>query len=140
PAKEIILPVDVEKVKKLGIVPEGMDSLVLPAMRLKVRGNSLEKKDLAMLDLLATNDWERPIYVNNTSLSQFNVDLSHYVVQEGNAYRILPVYNPKPKQIEFVNTKVSYDNMMNKFQFRNLDRADVYYNQDYRNFVLNHRS
>lgn len=81
------------------------------------------------------------MYVNNTSLSQFNVDLSRYVVQEGNAYRILPVYNPRQfNQAELVNTKVSYENMLKKFQFRNLDDPTVYYNQDYRNFVLNHRS
>ena len=33
PAKEIVLKVDVEKVKSLGIIPEGMDSLVVPEMR-----------------------------------------------------------------------------------------------------------
>ncbi|HTE34165.1 MAG TPA: hypothetical protein VK666_27485, partial [Chryseolinea sp.] len=141
PTKEIILKVDVERVKKLGIIPEGMDSLIVPEMKLRVRGNGLEKKDLAMLDVLATSNWERPLYVNNTSLAQFNVDLSRYVVQEGNAYRILPLYNPRPfNQLELVNTKVSYENMLKKFQFRNLDNPKVYYNQDYRNFVLNHRS
>ncbi|SHG87581.1 Protein of unknown function [Chryseolinea serpens] len=141
PSKEIVLKVDVEKVKALGIIPEGMDSLIVPEMHFKVRGGGLEKKDLAMLDVLATANWERPLYVNNTSLAQFNVDLSRYVVQEGNAYRILPVYNPRPfNQQELVNTKVSTENMLKKFQFRNLDNPKVYYNQDYRNFVLNHRS
>jgi len=141
PTKEIVLKVDVEKVKALGIIPEGMDSLIVPEMHLRVRGNGLEKKDLAMLDVLATSNWERPLYVNNTSLAQFNVDLSRYVVQEGNAYRILPIYNPRPfNQLELVNTKVSYENMLKKFQFRNVDNPKVYYNQDYRNFILNHRS
>jgi hypothetical protein len=141
PSKEIVLKVDVEKVKRLGIIPKGMDSLIVPEMRLTVRSGGLEKKDLAMLDLLASSDWERPMYVNNTSLSQFNVDLSRYVVQEGNAYRILPVYNPKRFDLqELVNTEVSYENMLKKFKFRNLDRSDVYYSPDYRNFVLNHRS
>ena len=141
PAKEIVLKVDVEKVKSMGIIPEGMDSLIVPEMRLRVRTGGLEKKDLAMLDVLATSNWERPLYVNATSLSQFSVDLSRYVVQEGNAYRILPVYNPRPfNQMELVNTKVSYENMLKKFQFRNTDDPKVYYNQDYRNMFLNHRS
>lgn len=141
PTKEIILKVDVDKVRASGIVPEALDSLIVPELRLRVRGNGLEKKDLAMLDLLATTDWERPLYVNNTSLSQFNVDLSRHVVQEGNAYRILPIYNPIPmNQFELVNTDASYENIMTKFRFRNLDRSDVYYSPDYRNFVLNHRS
>jgi tetratricopeptide (TPR) repeat protein/MFS family permease len=141
PTKEIILKVDVDKVKSLGIIPKGMDSLVVPEMHLRVKGSGLEKKDLAMLDLLATADWERPLYVNNTSLSQFNIDLSRYVVQEGNAYRILPVLNPRSfNQLELVNTDISFENMTKKFQFRNLDDPKVYYDEQYRNFVLNHRS
>jgi hypothetical protein len=141
PTREIILRVDVDHVRQLGIVPEEMDSLIVPEIRLRVKGSGLERKDLAMLDALASANWERPLYVNNTSLAQFNVDLSRYVVQEGNAYRILPVYNPRPfNQLELVNTKVSYENMLKKFQFRNLTDSTVYYTQDYRNFILNHRS
>lgn len=141
PTKDIVLRIDVDKVRSLGIVPEGMDSLIVPEMHLRVKGNALERKDLALLDVLATADWERPLYVNNTSLAQFNVDLSRYVVQEGNAYRILPIYNPYPmNQRELVNTDVSFENMTKKFQFRNVDNPEVYYTPDYRNFILNHRS
>src|SRR5690606_26346001 len=89
--------------------------------------------------VLSTANWERPLYVNNTSLSQFNVDLSPYVVQEGNAYRILPVLNPDPEE-ELVDTNLSYKNVMEHFQFRGLDDPTVYYSPDYRSFVQNHRS
>jgi hypothetical protein len=139
PTREVVLKVDIEHVKSLGIIPEGFDSLLVPEMRLRVKGGGLEKKDLAMLDFLATSNWERPIYVNMTSLDQFNVDLSRYVIQEGNAYRILPIFNPNPR-IELVNTTASMENMTKKFRFRGLDDTRGYYNQDYRNFVLNHRS
>ena len=139
PSRELVLKVDVEKVRSMGIVPPALDSLIIPEMRLRLRGNGLEKKDLAMLDVLATSNWERPMYVNNTSLAQFNVDLSPFVVQEGNAYRILPVMNPNP-QTELVNTELSYENITEKFQFRGLDDPTVYYSPDYRQFVQNHRS
>ena len=139
PTKELVLKVDVDKVRALGIVPKEFDNLIVPEMRLRLRGNALEKKDLAMLDVLATANWERPLYVNNTSLSQFNVDLTPYVVQEGNAYRILPVQNPNP-QTELVNRDLSYENVMKKFQFRGLDDSTIYYSPDYRSFVQNHRS
>jgi hypothetical protein len=141
PSREFVLPIDVEKVKSMGIIPQSLETLIVPEMRLRLKGSGLEKKDLALLDLLATWDWERPLYVNNTSLGQFNVDLTRYIVQEGNAYRILPVLNPNAEsQMELVNTKVSYENMLKKFQFRNMDRSDVYFSPEYRNFVLNHRT
>ena len=139
PTKELLLKVDVEKVRSMGIVPKELDSLIVPEMRLRLKGNGLEKKDLAMLDVLATANWERPLYVNNTSLSQFNIDLKPYVVQEGNAYRILPVLNRNP-QSELVNTDASYRNITEKFQFRGLDDPTIYYSNDYRQFVQNHRS
>jgi len=139
PSRELVLKVDVDKVRSLGIVPAELDHLIVPEMRLRLRGNGLEKKDLAMLDVLATADWERPLYVNNTSLAQFNVDLTPFVVQEGNAYRILPVQNPDT-QGELVNTELAYRNITEKFQFRNLDDSTVYYSPDYRQFVQNHRS
>jgi hypothetical protein len=141
PTKNIILPVDVARVKSLGIIPADMDSLVVPYMQLQLRKGrgGLEKKDLAMLDVLATSNWERPIYVNNTSMSQFNIDLTPYAVQEGNAYRILPVYNGNQRK-ELVNTDISFKNMTEKFQYRGLDDPSIYYTPDYKNFVLNQRS
>ncbi|HRK52383.1 MAG TPA: DUF2723 domain-containing protein [Cyclobacteriaceae bacterium] len=139
PSKILTLNVDKAKVLASGIIPEGMDSLVVDQMQLRLIGGGLEKKDLAMLDMLATNDWERPIYVNHTSLSQFKVDLSPYAIQEGNTSRILPMRNPNPKK-EFVNADLSYDNLINKCSYRGLDDPTIYYSEDYRNFVLNHRS
>ncbi len=139
PSRILTLKVDKQAVLASGIIPEGMDSLVVDQMQFKLIGGGLEKKDLALLDVLATNNWERPIYVNHTSLAQFKVDLSPYAIQEGNTSRILPIRNPNPRA-EFVNADLSYDNMINKYQYRGLDDPSIYYSEDYRNFVLNHRS
>ncbi len=138
PTRNIVLDVDVAKIRASGIVPQELDSLIVPKMVLQLKGGALEKKDLALLDVLLTNNWERPIYVNYTSLDQFNIDLRPYVVMEGNTFRILPVRNPEPRN-RLVNTEVAYNNIMKKFQFRGLQDPSVYYSEDYRNFVLNHR-
>lgn len=139
PSRIITVKIDKEKVLKSGIIPEGMDSLVVDQMQLRVIGNALEKKDLAFLDLLVTNNWERPIYVNHTSLAQFKLDLNPYAIVEGNTSRILPIRNPNPRK-DFVNADLSYENLVNKCQYRGLDDPTIYYSEDYRNFVLNHRS
>ena len=140
PSKVFTLEVDKEAVRAKGIIPKGMDSLVVDQMRFKLIGNLLEKKDLAFLDILATNNWERPIYLNNTSLSQLKIDIRDYVVQEGNAYRVLPVKNNRKDRDNLVNVESSYDKMINKFGFRGLDNPKLYYNDDYKGFVQNHRS
>jgi len=139
PSRILTLKVDKAAVLASGIIPEGMDSLVIDQMQFRMIGNVLEKKDLALLDVLATNNWERPIYVNHTSLSQFKVDLSPYAIQEGNTSRILPIRNPNPRK-DFVNADLSYHNLTNECSYRGLDDPTIYYSEDYRNFVLNHRS
>lgn len=139
PTRDIVLQIDVEHVRKLGIVPAKLEQLIVSEMHFKLKSNGLEVKDLALLDILATANWERPVYVTPTALQQFEIDLNPYVVREGNTYRILPVLNPNP-QDELVNTKVAYENMMNKFQFRGLDDPTIYYTEDYRQAVQNHRN
>ncbi len=141
PSRTFSIKVDKDHVRSLGIIPDGMDSLLVDNMvfSLKKGKNALEKKDLAILDNIATANWERPIYLNNTSMQQVNFDLSQWAIQEGNAFRILPIKNPNP-QDDFVDTEIMYDNLMNNFFYRELDNPNVYYTEDYRNFVLNHRS
>ena len=121
------------------IIPADKREYFSERMYLDLKGRALEKKDLMILDVIANNKWERPIYFNNTSLMSVNLDVRPYVVQEGNTFRLLPVENPNPSS-EFVNIDVMYDNMMNNFYWRQLDNPDVYYTEDYRQFVTNHRS
>lgn len=139
PSKVFTLDVDRQAVLAKGIIPKGMDSLVVDQMRIRLKGTTLEKKDLAFLDVLTTNNWERPIYLNNTSLAQLNLDMRDFVVQEGNAYRVLPVRNNRTDRETLVNVESSYKKMLQDFGYRGLDNPKLYYNEDYRGFIQNHR-
>jgi hypothetical protein len=119
--------------------PPNMRVNIPERMVFRLKRGGLEKNTLMILDLIANNNWERPIYFNNTSLMGAGVDLRPYVVQEGSTYRLLPIQNSNVRN-ELVNTDVMYDNMMNKFFFRQMNNPKVNYNEDYRNFALNHRS
>jgi hypothetical protein len=139
PSKALYLDIDTAYVKSLGIVPKDMEHLIPERMVFRLKGNGLEKNTFMILDMILTGNWTRPIYFNNTSLQNAGIDFRRYVVQEGNTYRLLPIDRGNLQE-ELVNTEVMYDNMMNKFQFREMDNPDVYYSEDYRNFTLNHRS
>jgi hypothetical protein len=139
PAKSVHLNIDTTHVRNLGIVPDYMADQIVSRMEWRLTGRGLEKKDLMILDLIANANWERPIYFNNTSLNSIKMDLKDFVIQEGMAYRLVPVKRANRNE-EMVNTQLMYDNMINKFAYRNLDNPNVYHNENYRNFVLNHRS
>ncbi|GAA5041717.1 membrane protein [Marivirga lumbricoides] len=139
PSKSLSLSIDKQNVRNLGIIPEDKMPLLVDKMTWNIQGNGLEKKDLMILDIMNENKWKRPIYFNTTSLNGIKMNLKKYVVQEGLAYRLLPIANPNMSE-EFVNTEVMYKNLMKEFSFTNTDDPDVYYNENYRNFFLNHRS
>ena len=134
PTKQLILSgIPTEKIK--GMLPDYLDEYVVNKIPFNIKGNGLEKKDLAILDLIANANWDRPIYFNYTSLSHFNVDVSRNIVQEGICYRLLPVNGSN-----LVNRDLMYENVMNKFSWLNLDNSDIYYTEDYRGFCQNLRS
>jgi tetratricopeptide (TPR) repeat protein len=133
------MDVDPTEMQQRGIVPEDKLPYLTNRMIFNLKKGGMEKNTLMILDLIANNNWERPIYFNNTSLQGISIDLNQYVVQEGNTYRLLPVRNPDSR-MEFVNTDLMYDNVMNEFRFRGLNDPKVYNSIDHRNFALNHRS
>ena len=139
PSRNLILEIDEEKVLSSGVVPEGMEDLVIPQMNLRVKGNYVTKGGMMLMDLIATNDWERPIYFNNTSLATIGFDLRNHVVMEGLTYRLLPVQKPENVE-ELVNTELAYKNVMEKFAFRGMNNPDNYFDDEFRRFTSNHRS
>ncbi len=135
PTKSLVLNnVDTAKIKSM--LPEYLHDKVTNQLIFRIKGSGLEKKDLAILDLIVNANWDRPIYFNVTSLSHFNVDVSSNIVQEGMTYRLLPVSSSS----QLVNREVMYENFMNEFKWTNLDREDIYYTDDYRGFCQNLRS
>ncbi|MCG8476144.1 MAG: DUF2723 domain-containing protein [Cytophagales bacterium] len=139
PSKNMFYKVDSAQVARLNIIPEKLKPYQVSNITWTMKKNYLEKNALMIIDLITNNNWERPIYFNHTSMATLGFDLRPYCVQEGSAYRLLPVKNPNPRA-EFVNTDVMYSNLMNKFHHRGLDNPKVYYNENYRNFVQNARS
>lgn len=139
PSRNLVLEVDQEKVLDSGIIPEGMEDLVIPQLNLRVKGNYMTKGNMMLMDLIATNEWERPIYFNNTSLATIGFDLRNHVVMEGLTYRLLPVQKPENVE-ELVNTELAYKNVMEKFAFRGMNNPDNYFDEEFRRFTANHRS
>jgi len=87
----------------------------------------ITKNDLMVLDLVANNKWERPIYFAVTTGDDAYVGLKRYFQLEGLAYRFVPVQQTDEEEARGgrVNTEVMYDNMMNKFKWGGMDKPGV---------------
>jgi hypothetical protein len=100
-----------------------------------VNGNYLQKNGLAVLDLIVTNRWQRPIYFNFTSLNTVGIDFNSHVIQEGNLYRLVP-YENTGKEI-MVDTSTTYKILVEDSDYSNLANNKVYFNyEDYQARII----
>jgi hypothetical protein len=85
------------------------------------------KNDLMVLDLVAHNDWKRPIYFAVTTGDDAYVGLKKYFQLEGLAYRFVPIKQTDMEEAQGgrVNTEAMYDNIMNKFLWGGMDKKGV---------------
>ncbi|MDF2157352.1 DUF2723 domain-containing protein [Algoriphagus sp. CAU 1675] len=140
PSRNLILDVDSNSVAKQEIIPAEFAPLFTPQMNLQIKGQYVTKGTLMLLDLIVSNNWDRPIYFNNTSLATIGLNLENHVVMEGLTYRLLPVRKPSMLREELVNTDLAYENYLTKFAFRGMNDPNAYLDEEYRRFASNHRS
>ncbi len=105
-----------------------------PSMEIAIEARGLEMKDLLLLDLIATNNWNRPIYFNSSSLYALNFSLQGHVVNEGLCQQLLPLNNGPSTDFQTM-----YENIMNRFEW-DLIPSGRTSSPTQRNFVLNYRS
>ncbi len=84
---------------------------------------------MIILDLLANNDWERPIYFTTTIGRDGYFNLTDYFQVDGFCYRLVPIKNTTAsgQLTGSVNTALLGPNLMEKFQWGNVDTDRTLY-------------
>jgi hypothetical protein len=141
PASKYIVDVDSAKVLSNGTLKSYYKDRLVSPMIWEYSDADAFKGDLAIMDLISTNKWERPIYFSTTVPSSQYKGLEKYFIQEGLAYRLAPVKTDKPDQGEFgmIDPLVMYDNMMNKFKWGNASDPKVYLDENNKRMFSNFR-
>ena len=122
PTKNVFIPVDINLVRQNGTVNAG-DSVV-SQVQFQITKNVIFKNDAAILNIIAANQWKRPIYF--TSQDGGGLGFQNYIRQDGLSYRLVPVANSE------VNDSWVYDKMMTKFAAGNADKPGVYFDEENR--------
>lgn len=140
PTKKVKITVDSSKLVERGIVPKYLADKVVGTVEWDIKSNYLYKNDLMLLDFLATNGFERPIYFASPSSVSDAVDVDKYCYQDGFVYRFLPVRPDEKDYVDglgSVNSDASYDILMNKCKWGNLADPKVYVDREsYRNSMI----
>jgi hypothetical protein len=141
PTKKFLIDVDPKTVLSNGTVKDYYKDSLLSPMTWVYSETDAFKGDLAIMDLLANNNWKRPIYFSTTVPSTQYKGLEKFFVQEGLAYRLVPVKTSQPEPGEFgmIDPIVMYDNLMNKFSWGNVSYPSVYLDENNRRMFSNFR-
>ncbi len=141
PNKRFSIPVDSAKVIGNNTVRPEMADKLLSSVKLEINKRYLTKNHLMVLDFLATNNWERPIYYAITVSSDNYLSLDNYFQVHGLAYRIVPL---KAENTTYyrgsIDTKIMFDNMINKFKWGGMDNQDIYLDENVQRMLSNFRN
>lgn len=129
PATKFVIPIDKKEIIAKGVVQPEDTADIVDRMVFSVKGRYLMKSDMMILDLLANNNWERPMYFTSVGSGTF-ADLQRYAQLEGFAFRIVPLKN-KSGNSGRINSRLLYERYFDKFMYRNLDNIAVH--QDWTN-------
>lgn len=123
PTRKFRLSVNSAQVISTGTVAASDKNKIVNNMYWTFNHNSISKGQLIILDILAHNNWKRPIYFCATMGSDSYMGMDAYLQQEGIVYRLVPVKKDSSKaQSEYmVNQPVMFHNLMHLYKWGNLN-------------------
>jgi hypothetical protein len=125
PTKSFKIDINPDEVIKNGVVPADQRNKITDTMKWKYPSNFVTKDNLAFIDILAHNDWKRPICFTITVGQENMMGLQQYLYKEGFTYHLMPfkVDTASRDQLGKTNTMVMYNNIMTKFKWGNYKTA-----------------
>lgn len=141
PIRRFSVPVDTDLVRKNGTVSSS-DS-VISKINFEVGKGVLQRNDFAMLNIIAANNWKRPVYFTSP---YGELGFGQYVRQDGLSYRLVPVagkgnaenWVTSPFNTQPGNLDAMYKNVSEKFEFTS--KKGVYFDEENRHHIISIRN
>ncbi|GAB2764437.1 glycosyltransferase family 117 protein [Salinimicrobium soli] len=144
PTKSLRIPVNKENVLENNIVnPEDADQIV-DEIIIELDGDILYKNRLLMLDIIANNEWKRPIYFTGGSFGDDDyLWMKDYLQLDGVAYKLVPIRTPVNPQNPFDMGRIDTDKMYNivmNWYWGNSGDPNIYHDTETRKNAITYRS
>ncbi|OIQ29404.1 MAG: hypothetical protein BM564_06825 [Bacteroidetes bacterium MedPE-SWsnd-G2] len=143
PTENVRIPVDKQSVLEHGIVkPEDAD-LIVPHIDIRIKGGALYKNRLLMLDVVANNNWERPIYFSGGSFGDDDyIWMKDYLQLDGLCYKLVPIKTPvsraNPYDMGRVDSDLMYEKVMS-WEWGNSGSDEIYHDVETRRNGITYR-
>lgn len=143
PTQSISIPVDKQKVLSNGIVAPYDKENIVDTVYLQIDSNILYKNRILMLDIIANNNWDRPIYFTGGSFGDDDyIWMKDYLQLDGVCYKLVPIKTPidpkAPYDMGRIDSDKFYDIATNWY-WGNSGDPDIYHDTETRRNGITYR-
>ena len=144
PTNKIRIPIDKNNIIKNKVInPKYYDSIV-PYIDLDIKGSAMYKNRLMAFDVLANNDWKRPIYFTGGSFGDDDyLWMKDYLQLDGLVYKLVPVKTPIDKENPYDMGAIDSEKMNDivlKWSWGNGDLTTIYHDPETRKNSISYRT
>ncbi len=144
PSKIVRIPVDKKSVLDNKIVAEKDADLIVDNIYIELEGDFLYKNRLLMLDIVANNNWERPIYFSGGSFGNDDyIWMKDFLQLDGVVYKLVPIRTPLGKGSPFdmgrIDEEKMYD-LVKQWDWGGSGSPDIYHDTETRRNSITYRS
>lgn len=145
PTNKIRIPVDKNIIIQNKVVSAKYNDSIVPYIDLDISTNALYKNRLMMLDIVANNNWKRPIYFSGGAFDNEDyIWMKEYLQLEGMVYKLVPLRTIIPKdggplEMGQVDADKMYAKVM-KWDWGNSESTTIYHDPETRRNSITYRT
>jgi hypothetical protein len=145
PTNKIRIPVDKNTVIANKVVASKYNDSIVPYIDLDIKGQAIYKNRIMMLDIIANNNWKRPIYFTGGSFGDDDyLWMKDYLQLDGVVFKLVPVRTPvkdapSPLDMGMIDTDKMYDIVM-KWDWGNGESTHIYHDPETRKNSITYRT
>ncbi|NBL63773.1 DUF2723 domain-containing protein [Flavobacterium sp. NST-5] len=145
PTNKIRIPVDKQAVITNKVVSKKAIDSIVPYIDLDIKGNALYKNRLMMLNIVANNNWKRPIYFSPGSFGDDDyLWMKDYLQLDGIVYKLVPIKTPlekaaSPMDMGQIDSEKMFD-IVSKWDWGNSGSTEIYHDPETRKNSISYRT
>ena len=129
---------------KSGVVKPEDEALIVSHIDIDLPESAILKNQMMMLDIVANNDWERPIYFTGGSYSDSEyLWMKKYLQLEGLVYKLVPIKTDLGKDNPYLMGRIDADLMYDivmQWDWGNSESQEIYHDPETRKNSISFRS